>query len=360
MNTEPLVLIAKRLMCCPTAPYYEAGVRAEAERICSEHGLDYAQDAYGNLIVRWQKVSRRRPLVLAAHLDHPGFHIVGSISPGQVRATFKGGVSEEYLRTGVPLRLMPGNYRAVLGKRLSSEKEFEIRFDTTVEPAPAFGVWDVEEFALRAGKIHGRVCDDLIGVAAILATLIELKQARAKVNVIGFLSRAEEVGFHGALAAAQSKQLPKNALIISLETSRELPPVKMGAGVIIRVGDRTSIFDSAATRFLTETAAELQKTVKAFAFQRALMSGGTCEATAFQEFGGQTAAVCVALGNYHNCASGKRIAAEFVSVTDALQMVKLLVAASRQMQHYDCLVARLPKRLMQLARVARTSLRKSS
>ena len=41
------------------------------------------------------------------------------------------------------------------------------------------------------------------------------------------------------------------------------------------------------------------------------MSGGTCEATAYQEFGFQTAAVCVALGNYHNCGPRNRIAAEF-------------------------------------------------
>ena len=61
------------------------------------------------------------------------------------------------------------------------------------------------------------------------------------------ISRAEEVGFQGALTVASSRQLPKDSLVISLETSRELPPVKMGQGVIIRVGDRASIFDSAAT-----------------------------------------------------------------------------------------------------------------
>jgi hypothetical protein len=37
-----------------------------------------------------------------------------------------------------------------------------------------------------------------------------------------------------------------------LETSRELPGVKMGGGVILRVGDKASIFDSEATRFLAE------------------------------------------------------------------------------------------------------------
>src|SRR6185295_15601887 len=104
--------------------------------------------------------------------------------------------------------------------------------------------------AIRRGQIHGRACDDLGGVAAILATLIELKRRRARVNVIGVISRAEEVGFLGAMAVAAAKELPKNSLVVSLETSRELPGVKMGEGVILRVGDRTSIFDSAGMRFL--------------------------------------------------------------------------------------------------------------
>jgi putative aminopeptidase FrvX len=45
----------------------------------------------------------------------------------------------------------------------------------------------------------------------------------------------------------------------------------MGQGVIVRVGDRTSIFDSKATRYLTEIAAGLQK--RGLKFQGALMSG---------------------------------------------------------------------------------------
>ena len=91
--------------------------------------------------------------------------------------------------------------------------------------------------------------------------------------------------------------------------------------MILRTGDKASIFDSDATRYLAEVAAEMQKRNQAFQFQRALMSGGTCEATAYQEYGYQSAAVCVALGNYHNCGGGNRIEAEFVSVHDASSMV---------------------------------------
>jgi endoglucanase len=86
------------------------------------------------------------------------------------------------------------------------------------------------------------------------------------------------------------------------------------------------------------------------------MSGGTCEATAYQEFGFQTAAVCVALGNYHNCAPNKRIAAEFVSMADALSMVELLAAAARQMPQMPKLIGKLPKRLQTMLREAQPRL----
>jgi endoglucanase len=178
------------------------------------------------------------------------------------------------------------------------------------------------------------------------------------------------VGFHGALACAEQAareprgrswaKLPRNALVVSLETSRELPGVKMGKGVIVRVGDKASIFDSKGSRFLTEVAAELASKRKDFQFQRALMPGGTCEATAFQEFGFRSAALCVALGNYHNCGRGNRIQQEYVSVEDVCGMVDLLVLAALRMPDYEKLAGRLPARLNKLLRLARSRLRRTA
>ena len=137
-----------------------------------------------------------------------------------------------------------------------------------------------------------RACDDLVGAAAVLATLLALRRSRAQVNVLGVLSRAEEDGFRGALALTASRALPKQALV-SL------------------VGDQpgTAAGESDATRFLQEVAGDLRLKRKGFRVQRALMGGGTCEATAYQEFGFQCA-VCVALGHYRNCGPRRRIAAE--------------------------------------------------
>jgi len=368
MTASEFSKIAERLMRHPAVPFHEHAVRAEVEAICRENKLEFKRDKFGNVIVRL-RTAKTRPFVLAAHMDHPGFEIVRRLSAKSWLAKFLGGVPDEYFRPGVPVRLMSaeraGGTPAVsgaakLGRRPGKAKEFELHAKQSVSGVPTFAVWELEDFAVRNGRIHGRGCDDLIGVASILATLIELKRSRARVHVVGVIARAEEIGFLGAMAVAAGSVLPKNSLVVSLETSRELPGVKMEQGVILRVGDRTSIFDSEAMRFLAEVAASLKTKDKKFQFQRALMSGGTCEATAYQEFGFQTAAVCVALGNYHNCAPGKRIAAEFVSLTDALSMVELLSAAAKQMPQLPKLIGKLPKRLQTMLREARPRLLKTA
>jgi endoglucanase len=361
VNPKEFAGIARRLMSCPAAPFYEAEVRAVVELICSENGLAFQRDRFGNVIVRLGSATAGRPFVLAAHMDHPGFEIVRPLGGRRWVARFNGGVPDNYFHSRIPLRLLPGVIPARLGKRIGADKQFEViasRIDLTHQPHPRFAVWELEDFAMRNGKIQGRSCDDLVGVASVLATMIELKRSRARVHVIGVISRAEEIGFQGALTVADVKLLPKNSLIVSLETSKELPPTKMGRGVILRVGDRSSIFDSDGMRFLGEVAAGLQAKDKKFEFQRALMFGGTCEATAFQEFGYQVAAVCVALGNYHNCHPQGRVAAEYVSLSDACGMVQLLVEAARQMCAYDRLTSKLPKRLHTLLKEARRNLRR--
>src|SRR5260370_35878443 len=102
--------------------------------------------------------------------------------------------------------------------------------------------------------------------------------------------------------------------------------------------------------FLGEVDDELKSRGKDFKVQRGLMAGGTCEATAFQEFGFQTGALCIALGNYHNCSPNGKIRAEYVNVADACGMVDLLVSAAKQMPNFANLVSKLPKRLRQLGR----------
>jgi endoglucanase len=356
MNSETVCMLAERLMVHPAAPYHEHAVRDEVEKICAENDLPFRRDRFGNVLVTLQTTKRARPVALAAHLDHPGFEIVRRQTAVSWHARFRGGVPEEYFKPGVRLRLMPGATPAKLARGTGRKGVFEVRCGQPPAVPPEFAVWDLEDFRRRHTVIYGRACDDLIGVTSILATLIELKRTRARTHVLGLISRAEEVGFHGALALAAAGEVPRNALVISLETSRQLPGVKMGEGVILRVGDRTSVFDPEAMLFLGEVAAELKKKRRGFKFQRALMTGGTCEATAYQQSGLQTGGLCVALGNYHNCGEQNYISAEYVNIPDVCGMIDLLIAASGKMAEFPKLVARLGTRLLQLRREAEKNL----
>jgi hypothetical protein len=75
------------------------------------------------------------------------------------------------------------------------------------------------------------------------------------------------------------------------------------------------------------------------------MDAGTCESTVYDQFGYVNAAVCIPLGNYHNrnVRTG-RIAAEFVSMSDLRNMVRLFVAIVQNSQNADKFLKHEPPR----------------
>ncbi|MGH9197342.1 MAG: hypothetical protein ACRD1T_16575, partial [Acidimicrobiia bacterium] len=197
-----------------------------------------------------------------------------------------------------------------------------------------FAMWDLTPFSLRGEKIFTRVCDDLMGAAAICCVLDELGRGRHDdVRVWGLFTRAEEIGFLGAVEAIRRKYIPKTAAVISLECSRALPQTPQGGGVIVRVGDLSSIFDPDLSEALRAAAVRLSETDDSFKYMRALMDGGTCEATPFCDEGYRASGLAIPLGNYHNQAverDGKpTIGAENVHVGDFLSEVRLLLELAR-------------------------------
>src|SRR5258708_11450418 len=106
MTIRDFCSLAGRLMSRPAVPYHEHAVRAEVERLCARHKLNAKLDRFGNLLVRLQTAPGRRPLVLAAHMDHPGFEIVRALSETKWLARFRGNVADSYFRPGIPVRLI--------------------------------------------------------------------------------------------------------------------------------------------------------------------------------------------------------------------------------------------------------------
>ena len=285
-QTEALLATLRAILTQPTAPFREDAVRREIMKQLGElPSVTVEQDAFGNVLTHYSRGPADARFVFAAHMDHPGF----------VRGEFLGGVPEEYRASNPPVRDFGD-----------------------------FAMWDLPAFEVREGRVYSRACDDLVGCAVIVAMFQELAGSGAECSVHGIFTRAEEVGFIGAIHLARSSRLPRSLTIVSLETSSERGGAcTMGAGVIVRVGDRTSIFDSEATAMLIDLAQH-----SGIPHQRALMSGGTCEATAYQLYGYRAAGLCVALGNYHNCGPHLQISAEYVAVTDVAAMTQLCVAGA--------------------------------
>ena len=196
------------------------------------------------------------------------------------------------------------------------------------------GRWKLKPSAIKRDLLHAPACDDLAGVAAALGAIDKLRSERGMGHVGVLLTRAEEIGFVGAIAAANNKSIPKSSRLLCLETSRSFPESPIGGGPILRVGDKTSVFGPELTNAITEIMSEYQKKHPKFQWQRKLMPGGTCESTAFCQYGYLSTCLCLPLGNYHNMRDidgvlqkkkTAKIDSEYISVRDYHGLIKMLV-----------------------------------
>jgi endoglucanase len=356
--------LLKTLCSVPTAPFAEGRVVEFVRQfVRGQRGLRLSEDEWGNLLIECAGTNRKANgsrLVFAAHMDHPGF-VAGRMRDGKtLEAAFRGGVKAEYFKD-TAVRFFDTSGEAV--GRVSS---FKVAKDGYPESATilvpqavergAVGMWDVGEGKYKGKLFQSRVCDNLAGAAGALAMIAEIVKRPAPSTVAVLLTRGEEEGFIGAIGAVQKPRLiRKSDRLIVIECSTMQPQAPQGKGPIIRVGDKTSVFNSALTYFITQQAAALAKSDKKFTYQRALMPGGTCEATVYDLYGYTAVSICVALGNYHNMdTTKKKIAAEYIDVRDWNGMVKLFVRIARKGHEFDptnpILRTRLEKRFQKFRR----------
>ena len=315
-------------------------IRAFAAR---RKNLRLEEDRYGNLLVKAPARGKPStpPLVLVAHLDHPGF-VVDSVEGDTAKLSFRGGVRLRHAKQGTRLEFFRPGQRKPIGRgvlktassrgarRAGMLGSGTARITSGKAETGGFTMWAFPGFSIRGGNFVSRCLDDLLGAAAALAVLDEMNRKRPRgANVWGYFTRAEEVGFLGTLAGIRARALPKNARVLSLETSSVLPHVKQGDGVIVRVGDAMSLFDPQLMGVLHKAAVELAAEDRSFSFQRRLMDGGACEATAFCAAGYRSGGLALPLGNYHNMkglhGGPVGIGPETVRVGDYLSEVKLLL-----------------------------------
>ncbi len=326
----------------PTAPFVEDRVIQYARQFAKERKLKITEDRFGNLLLELPGKKRNEPRwVFTAHMDHPGFVADKMLDAQTLQATFRGWVLAEFVE-GQKVRFFDGD-REIAGvvtevkaekKSLRAERAI-LKVKSAVRPKSA-GMFDQGEGRVKGGKFYSRAIDDLAGMAGALEMLDQLWRKPPATNVAVLLTRAEEEGFIGAIAASLHQELlRKSDRVIAIECSAMQPYARQGDGCIIRIGDRTSVFNSSLSYFITEVASTLAKKDKAFKFQRALMPGGTCEATVYDVYGFTAGSICVPLGNYHNMdREKKKIGPEYIDVNDWKNMVKLFVAIAKSGNEY--------------------------
>ncbi|HUJ70820.1 MAG TPA: hypothetical protein VLZ30_01155 [Verrucomicrobiae bacterium] len=353
MNRDELLTLARRVLTLPTAPYHEQRVKAFVLEFCRQlPDVRVEQDRVGNVIARYRRGAAKLPLVFVAHMDHPGFEMLGGN-----RAEFLGGVPREMFAKGVGVRVYSANNvgHVKLARFDASawpkRKLVELRAGGALHPGD-FGMWDLPAFHLTGDTLHAAAIDDLLGTVVMLATLAEVSRRKLRAHVWCAFTRAEEVGFQSALALVRSGKIPKRAFVISVEMSKERPWARIGHGPVVRIGDRTSVFDPNATAFLLRAAERCRRRDSAFRAQRCLMDGGTCEATAFVGFGYRAGGLCLPLGNYHNIGKNLRPRAEHVRVRDLEQLLKLTVAATEESPSHSATDTALRRRLLSISRIA--------
>ncbi len=347
--------ILEQLCLQPTVSYHESRVARVITRLLAEAGVSSQFDRWGNVMATVPGDDALPPIVFVAHMDHPGFEAIGA-EGNLIIAEPRGGLGARAFELGTAVivefrdrsraygrivshGLIQRSGRFARTDRISiqldddgdsdQEQEDELRYEHDLN-FPAAVVFDLSSFDLIGEMIHARQLDDLAGCATILAALMDVNEDRSNHRtIIGLFTRAEEVGLVGACLVAGDEVIPKDAVIVSVETSLKSDNARQGDGVIIRTGDRMTTFDHDAEAVLHAAARRVSDSDagESFRVQRALMGAGGCEASAFKAHGYRVTGTSFPLGAWHNTEDDGSIVPEYIHLNDFRSGVALITEA---------------------------------
>jgi endoglucanase len=328
------VIDVLRSIAVPTAPYHEQRVLQAIRGALDRGGVETGTDEYGQVFAHVRRGSARQ-IVFMAHTDHPAFEVTsasGQTGRARVLGGFRGAVLDRELRVRVYDDRGSGPVPAVLeGLETAPDQVHnsigQLRISAEGDIAPGqWAVLDLPDLEIDGEEIRMCAADDLAGCALIVAALLELSRGTDPIDAIGVFTRAEETGLYGARLLVEDALIARDATVVSVEASRALPNAPAGAGAVIRAGDLHNTFSNDAERYLRVAAEQL--TTRGIATQRALLTGGTCEASTFVTSGFSTTAMALPNVNYHNRGPDERPAPEIVRADDLLSGVALAVEAA--------------------------------
>jgi endoglucanase len=335
LDPDEVVSVLRRVASPPTAPYHEWGVLDAIRGELEQAGIHTTTDAFGQLHARVSTGTAKRALVFAAHTDHPAFEVIEA-SGRTGKARVLGGFRQSVFPPDVAVTVHDdAGGASFVGKLSHPTTEIDpVHNSATVCRITAegslvagqFAVLDFPALEIAGDEIRMRAADDLAGCALIVCVLLSLREERDAHDVRAIFTRAEETGLYGARLVAEDELVPREAYVVSVEASRALPGAEAGRGIVVRAGDLHNTFSNEAERYLRVARERLAE--RGIMTQRALLTGGTCEASAFVRLGWTATGIALPNINYHNAAADGGFAPEIVSLGDLMSGVDLGIEAA--------------------------------
>jgi len=338
MKGTEIQMMKETLKTISTA-YGPAGNESRIAHIIREMVAPYADetriDAMGNLIVTRRGKEGGKRIMLAAHMDHIGFVVTHIDEKGFARLHNVGGVSKTnstfrrvVFENGVngivasepekpEAAMLPKNDHLLTDMYIDLGASSRAEAEALISVGD-FAVYAPEFFELGSDMVAGTAMDNRAGCAILVETLKALGDTRNE--VVAVFTVQEEVGLRGAQAAAYDVS-PDIGIALDVTPAGDTPKesrfsVNMGAGIAVKIMDRSVICHPAVVRALENAArrcgAKYQREV--------LIAGGTDTAAIQRSRAGVPCGALSIPSRYIHSAC------EVVSLSDMENGVKLLTA----------------------------------
>lgn len=257
-----------------------SGVSSDEEKVCKfikKEIKDYVDDIkidnIGNLIAfKKGKKTPENKLLICAHMDEVGFIIKNITDDGYIKFGFCGGIDTKVI---VGKRVKFGDVCGVIGIKAvhltsASERTQVIKSDslyidigaTSKKEAESkvslgdLGTFDSKSYEFGDGFYKARALDDRFGCAL----MIKLIKSDLEYDTYFSFNVQEEVGLRGAMVSAYNIN-PDIAIILETTTAGDICDIKgqmrvcnVGAGVVISLMDRSTIYDEEIFKKITSLA----------------------------------------------------------------------------------------------------------
>ena len=295
---QPLRIL-QEVCSTPTAPFaeqYVVRVRREVRSRSRSSCYLAIPPAICSSMLRSKNKGPR--WVFAAHMDHPGFVARRMIDAETLEADFRGWVRSitfkgEQVRFFGERRDRRNGQRSdgpgfTLGEDRKVPRTVRLRVRKPVAPGSP-GMLDQGEGRVKGRQVLLAACATTSPAPPPRCTMLDqlVDKARRRRPSAVLLTRAEEEGFIGAIAAvARAETAAQNPTA----SSPSKPPRSSPTPRRARAPSSASATRPASSTPPSPTSSpskpkQLAKKDKTFKYQRALMPGGTCEATVYDVYG---------------------------------------------------------------------------